>query len=280
MRQNPSVGIPPVRLLISMVTFHKYHGAGNDFILIDDRATDPHEVFDQQRIAALCARHVGIGADGLMLLRPHPTADFEMVYYNSDGAPSSMCGNGGRCIARFASDLGVINNQCTFVAVDGPHRAIILDSGKVSLEMADTSEVMETELESTRFVDTGSPHILHFGHDPATVDVLTEGRAIRNHPNYKATGVNVNFLRRDGEGTIHIATYERGVEAETLACGTGVTAAALGYAGIDDVPIGGTFDYTVRAKGGTLSVKGKRAEAGFTGIWLTGPTAFVFDGKV
>ena len=262
------------------LTFYKYHGAGNDFILFDDFAGGLHEQFDQTSIAQLCDRRFGIGADGMMFLRAHADYDFEMVYYNSDGAPSSMCGNGGRCIVRFAADRGYINDNCSFLAVDGPHQASLMTDGWVSLQMSDTKKVVQAEVPDAAFVDTGSPHVVQTGYDPATVDVNTVGRNLRNAPAYKEAGVNINFVNRDSDGRILIATYERGVEDETLACGTGVTAAALAAATDDQLAVGSIFSYDVLAKGGELRVRGEVADHGFSNIWLEGPTAFVFKGTM
>jgi len=257
--------------------FHKYHGAGNDFILLDDRAGDLHQQFDQVTIARWCHRRFGIGADGLMLLQSHPDYDFEMIYYNSDGAPSSMCGNGGRCIVRFARDLGIVREEYRFLAVDGPHRAKLLDNGWVSLEMLDVTEV--TSLQDDIFVlDTGSPHYITFRENISTIDVFTEGRTLRNSPPYAEKGININFVSEAEDG-LHIATYERGVEDETLACGTGVTAAAIAAikrAGVDD----GYFHVPVKAKGGDLAVRGKLDSGRFTELWLEGPAVRVFEGKL
>lgn len=259
------------------MTFHKYHGAGNDFILLDDRGGDLHEQFDQATIAHWCHRRFGIGADGLMLLRTHPDYDFEMIYYNSDGAPSSMCGNGGRCIVRFAHDLGILREEYNFLAVDGPHRARLLENGWVSLEMLDVEDVSEPEAGKVFVLDTGSPHYINFVDDSNTVDVVAEGRAIRNSDPYVENGINVNFVSTDGK-QLSIATYERGVEDETLACGTGVTAAAIAAvrrSGIAD----GAFHVPVKAKGGELAVRGVLRDGRYISLWLEGPAVRVFAGK-
>ena len=258
------------------MTFHKYHGAGNDFILLDDRAGDLHDQFDQPTIAHWCHRRFGIGADGLMLLRAHPDYDFEMIYYNSDGAPSSMCGNGGRCIVRFAHDLGIRREEYHFLAVDGPHRARLLPNGWVSLEMIDVDKVDAPAGEDVFVLDTGSPHYIKFVDDSDAVDVVAEGRAVRNSAPYAERGINVNFVSTDGKG-LRIATYERGVEDETLACGTGVTAAAIAAvrrSGIAD----GAFHVPVKAKGGDLAVRGELRQGRYTSLWLEGPAVRVFGG--
>jgi diaminopimelate epimerase len=259
------------------MTFHKYHGAGNDFLLFDDREGHLLPQLDQPTIAAYCTRRFGVGADGLMLLRKHPDYDFEMVYYNSDGAPSSMCGNGGRCIVRFAADLGILRDEYHFLAVDGPHRAKLLPDGNVSLEMNDVSSVHCPNPEAF-VLDTGSPHYISFVDDATAVDVVLDGRAIRQSPTYAAEGINVNFVSGD-LSDLRIATYERGVEDETLACGTGVTAAAI--AAVKKMnPAPGDFLVPVKAKGGQLSVKGHYDGERFTGLWLEGPAVVVFKGVI
>lgn len=286
--------------------FFKYHGAGNDFILINDRRNDdgkngvlrsplppnlplhprprPNDRLScqieltQAQIARLCHRNFGVGADGLILLRDHPEYDFEMVYYNSDGHPSSMCGNGGRCIVRFARDVGMIGDACRFLAVDGPHEARILPGGWVSLEMKDVAaDGIEDRPESATVLDTGSPHYVTYA-DVNDVDVVRDGRAVRyGLPEYAERGINVNFVRAEGD-TLRVLTYERGVENETLACGTGVTAAAI----VDHRRGGGgegNFSRNILAKGGNLRVRG-RLEAGVYRVTLEGPAEFVFAGKV
>lgn len=264
------------------MTFYKYHGAGNDFILLDGRRPGHFpEDFGKATIAAWCSRRFGIGADGLMILRSHPDYDFEMVYYNADGAPSTMCGNGGRCIVRFAWDLGVIaKKECRFLAVDGEHRAYFLDgdtANDIALEMNDVGSIVCPKPEAF-VLDTGSPHYVAFVADANEVDVVKDGRAIRQSPDFAAEGINVNFVSGDMNG-LHIATYERGVEDETLACGTGVTAAAI--AAVQRVkPNIGPFDIPVKAKGGQLSVRGKYDGTTFTDLWLIGPAVTVFKGRI
>ena len=257
------------------MNFRKYHGAGNDFLLFDDRNGDLRNRLTQAMIAEWCTRRTGVGADGLMLLCEHPEYDFEMVYFNADGAPSSMCGNGGRCIVRFARDLGIAQEEYRFLAVDGEHRAYFTEDGDVALEMNDVSEIHCPQA-ATFVLDTGSPHYVRFVPDAEAVRVVPEGRAVRRSPAYAAEGINVNFVSGDLTG-LKIATYERGVEDETLACGTGVTAAAIAAVRRAN-PAAGPFDIPVRAKGGDLSVRGHFDGQRFTGLWLVGPTAFVFRG--
>ena len=207
--------------------FFKYHGAGNDFVLIDNRSKtfDPSD-FD--RIAFLCNRHLGIGADGLMLLCEKPGYDFEMLYYNADGRPGSLCGNGGRCIVAFAHLLGLTNHKTSFWASDGPHRAEIKPNSTISLELSPVSQIQALGA-NAYYINTGSPHYVEFVGEETDLDkfdVWENGRAIRNSAAYLEKGVNVNFVKWTGLG-LQVRTYERGVEDETLSCGTGVTAAAL-----------------------------------------------------
>ncbi len=257
-------------------TFYKYQGAGNDFVLFDDRTGRIGDL-GQPTIARLCDRHFGIGADGLMLLRNHPDYDFEMIYFNSDGHPSSMCGNGGRCIVRFAADLGLLRDEYRFLAVDGPHRARLTADGNVSLEMGDVAQVQKFDKNSC-VLDTGSPHFVRFVEDLSRVEVVEDGRAIRRSAPFADKGINVNFVRMQDD-TLHILTYERGVEDETLACGTGVTAAAI--ASIQRTKRLGDFLVRVKARGGDLTVAGRRTgPESYEALWLTGPAVFVFGGTI
>jgi diaminopimelate epimerase len=252
--------------------FSKYHGAGNDFVIIDDRSVS-FDHTNQGLIAHLCDRHFGIGADGLMLLRNHPEYDFEMVYFNADGKPSSMCGNGGRCLVAFAYRLGVIQSKTTFMAVDGIHHAEVLSNDQVKLAMNDVETIIEPDADGL-LIDTGSPHYLIRKPSIDQLDVFSEGRAIRNSDPFRKEGVNVNFLERKGN-EVFIRTYERGVEDETLACGTGVTAAALAMAHWESM----SSPIQVKAVGGVLSVDFERTANGFKNIWKTGPVQHVFDGQ-
>ncbi len=262
---------------MSPLHFYKYQGAGNDFIIIDARAQLPFALDDQPRIAALCDRHFGIGADGLMLLREKAGYDFEMVYYNADGHPSSMCGNGGRCIVAFAHFVGIERDVYNFLAVDGPHQAKLLASGDVALEMLPVTQVQQAPDHFT--LDTGSPHYITYVPNCAEVALIPSAKAIRYNEVYAKEGINVNFVHQLAEG-LAIRTYERGVEDETLACGTGVTAAAITLAIKQQLPVNTTFDYPVKAVGGDLSVKGKVSENGFEDLWLTGPAQQVFSGVI
>lgn len=254
------------------ISFYKYHGAGNDFILIDNRAA--HITLTTAQVAGLCHRRFGIGADGLMLLQHTPGADFEMVYYNADGNESTMCGNGGRCIAAFAHLLGVTGMDMQFKAVDGMHEAHIHEDGIVSLHMQDVTAIDFKD--DYTILDTGSPHFVQWVDELAGTDVFREGRKVRNREAFQPKGINVNFVQRKENG-IAIRTYERGVEDETLACGTGVTAAAIVSVGVQT----GHFSIPVKAEGGDLSVTFEKKDAGTAQhIILTGGATFVFKGTV
>ena len=256
-----------------LMEFYKYEGAGNDFIIIDDR-THSFPKTDFQFVKQLCDRHFGIGGDGLMLLQLEEDYDFKMVYYNSDGNFSSMCGNGGRCIVQFAHVLGLIGNNCKFVAVDGPHKAKVISSGLISLQMIDV-EFIEKINDTSVLMDTGSPHFVKMVDDLYQMDLISEGRRIRYNDRFNDEGVNVNFVQMIND-ELHIRTYERGVEDETLACGTGVTAAALAMAfwGNPNATI------EIKAVGGDLNVVFEKYKSGFRNIWKTGPATFVFKGTI
>lgn len=262
-----------------MIQFYKYQGAGNDFILIDAREQLPFPLADQVTVERLCDRHFGVGADGLMLLRDHPDFDFEMIYYNSDGRLSSMCGNGGRCIVAFAKKLGIIASSTHFLAVDGPHDATILPDGRVSLGM---SEVTGVEASGHDFIlDTGSPHYVRFQETIKDAPLLEIARGIRYGPRFKAEGINVNLVNAPAERQLAIRTYERGVEDETLACGTGITAAAISQAIRDGYRDNGQpFTYQIEAVGGQLTVTGRWLGDRFGELQLIGPAKFVFLGQI
>ena len=254
------------------MTFYKYEGTGNDFILIDNRNGDLS--LTSEVVQRLCDRHFGIGADGLMLLELVAGYDFKMVYYNSDGNESTMCGNGGRCIAAFARKLGLIHNMARFVAVDGEHTATIGDDGLVSLHMKDVADVENHAGYS--LLNTGSPHYIKWVPDTASINVVSEGRVIRNLPEFQPKGINVNFVARHN-AKLAVRTYERGVEEETLSCGTGVTAAAIASTG----NMTGEFSLDVETRGGKLIVKfTKHTPHSATHVLLIGPATFVFAGEI
>ena len=256
-----------------IIPFEKYHGAGNDFIMIDARSLQFNE--RPALIAALCDRHRGIGADGLMLLERHPDYDFSMRYYNSDGFEGSMCGNGGRCITAFALGLGIIQHDARFLATDGVHESRILSGNAedcmVSLKMKDVDRIIQKS--NAFFVNTGSPHHIIFVDDLANADVRKLGRSIRNSAEYPE-GTNVNFVELI-HGEVHMRTYERGVEDETLACGTGATAVALMM--MSQQP--GLSQLRLHMPGGILSVSAVRNGEGFIGIHLEGPARRAFSGS-
>lgn len=254
--------------------FFKYQGTGNDFVMIDDRAgTFPRT--DQALIERLCNRRFGIGADGLILLQADPEYDFRMVYFNADGAEGSMCGNGGRCIVRFAHDLGLFDNETRFLAVDGEHTAVVTDSD-ISLKMGDVSGVESRN--GMTFLNTGSPHVVQFTDDLASLDVVAQGRAIRNDAVFSG-GTNVNFAQVIDDHTVRVRTYERGVEDETYSCGTGVTAVAL----IAYRQLAMPDPVFIQTIGGNLRVSFKPidgSDSQFGSIYLTGPAQRVFTGTL
>ncbi|WP_324719489.1 diaminopimelate epimerase [Salinimicrobium sp. HB62] len=258
------------------LNFFKYQGTGNDFIMVDNR-TSVLSKNDTNLIRFLCDRRFGIGADGLILLENSPKEgeDFKMVYFNADGNESSMCGNGGRCLVAFAKHLGIISKEAAFGAIDGFHKAVIEDD-LVGLKMTEVKNV--SEVGNDYFLDTGSPHHVIFSDEVKNIDVQTEGSAIRNSPEYLAKGgTNVNFVSSLDTASFNVRTYERGVEAETLSCGTGVTASAIAA-----YHSGRTSSTTVKllTPGGDLTVSFKPTSEGFEEIWLTGPAKQVFKGVV
>jgi diaminopimelate epimerase len=256
-----------------MIDFYKYQGTGNDFIILDNRLGNFTQLTSVE-IAFLCNRRFGIGADGLMLLQLKEGYDFEMVYYNADGAEGSMCGNGGRCLVAFAKRMNVIEKSARFLATDGFHEAILKEKDWVELKMKDVTAIEKTADHS--ILNTGSPHYIKWDTDVKNTDVFTEGRRIRNSPPFLANGINVNFVQVHSSH-LSVRTYERGVEAETLSCGTGVTAAAI--AASDETT--GPQEKKVETSGGELNVKfNKRSDTSFDHIWLCGPAKFVFSGSI
>jgi diaminopimelate epimerase len=255
--------------------FYKYEGAGNDFILIDNRKLDiDHK--NPLLLSHLCDRRFGIGADGIIFLQDKKSYDFEMVYYNADGKPSSMCGNGGRCIAAFANKLGIIKNETNFLAVDGPHYAKIAeDSDWVSLKMIDVSDVQKDGEAFT--INTGSPHYVTMCSDLKNKNVYLDGKGIRYSEKYTSEGINVNYVEDMGDNYF-VRTYERGVENETYACGTGVTAVALAMAKQKNQT--GHITTPIEVLGGSLRVRFNYDGKKFTDVFLEGPATFVFEGDV
>lgn len=258
------------------VKFEKYEGAGNDFIIIDNR--EARFAPSPELINMLCDRRFGIGADGFMLLEKDPAAEFRMRYFNADGPEATMCGNGGRCIALFAHNLGIGGKTLHFVASDGEHTAEIVAAeahkGTISLRMGDVGNVA-TALDGS-FVDTGSPHYVEFTDDVDSVDVQGKGRALRYDDAFAPAGTNVNFVQAIKDNYLKIRTYERGVEDETYACGTGVTAAAI----VANAKLSGDVsEFSVEARGGMLGVKFTREGGSYKNIFLTGPARRVFSGE-
>jgi diaminopimelate epimerase len=255
--------------------FEKYHGNGNDFIIIDDR--EQRFPVSKKIINRLCNRRFGIGADGLILVRNSDNADFQMLYYNADGALGTMCGNGGRCVAAFAFDHKLAGEKMLIDAGDGYHEAVInrYDEQKalfdVSLQLLPVNRV--TEMENAWFLDTGSPHHVEFVKCVDSVDVDSEGKKIRYSEQYKPGGTNVNFVAIEKK-TLFVRTYERGVENETLSCGTGVTASALA-AFLET----GNKDWRIKTRGGDFKVTFENEGHRFTDIWLHAPAQMVFKGE-
>lgn len=253
------------------ISFAKYQGTGNDFILIDDR----NEQFpvSQPLIEFLCHRRFGIGADGLILLRNAEGYDFRMVYFNADGCEGSMCGNGGRCTVRFAQDLGLFEENTTFLAVDGEHKAAACED-EIFLNMSNVASYQQDG--EAYFLNTGSPHYVVFVENVEETDVVTVGKQIRYGDVYGPKGgTNVNFVQVLDEQSLYVRTYERGVEDETYSCGTGVTASAL----MAYQQLGMAEPINVKTKGGNLRVSFVAQASGqFESVYLIGPAVRVFEG--
>lgn len=255
------------------IDFYKYQGTGNDFVMIDNRdLTFPK---NPNLIHKLCDRRFGIGGDGLILLEKEEDSgftDFRMVYYNSDGNESTMCGNGGRCLVAFAHFLNIFEKDCIFTAIDGTHEAI-MDGNSVKIKMIDIPEI--NTYGGDYILNTGSPHYVKRLSNVADVDVLNEGKKIRNSTNFVKEGINVNFLEVLAPQQLFVRTFERGVEGETYSCGTGVTASALTYF----LETGAT-SAEIKTLGGMLHVYAEPLEKGFCNVWLKGPAEQVFKGYI
>ena len=249
--------------------FEKYQGAGNDFIIIDN--TDKSITLLPEQIQALCDRHFGIGADGLIELTSSHEADFAMKFYNSDGKTANMCGNGGRCIAKYAFDHNIAGKNMKFVADDGIHEACIIDDMNVRIKMIDVKGI--ATFDDGMWTNTGVPHFVKFVDDIDKVDIDSEGRKLADDKRFAPDRTNVNFI--DNKNGFRIRTYERGVEGETLACGTGNVATALcinaKYEKLSPI--------SIKAKGGQLKVFFEKNNDGYKNIWLEGPALKVFDGE-
>lgn len=254
------------------VSFYKYQGTGNDFIIFDNR-----KLFFPKRntllISRLCDRHMGIGADGLILLEKDENSDFKMIYFNADGHQSTMCGNGGRCIVSFAEKLQLFNKSTKFSAIDGIHSAEIND-GVVSLQMMDVNEVKVSK--NSVFIDTGSPHHIEIVDNLDDFQVVDQGRKIIN-ASYQTEGCNINFVEKLNNETFKVRTYERGVEDETLACGTGVTAVAIA---MHHINISSSNHIKLMVPGGKLEIKFNEHKGNYTDVILSGPATFVFEGNI
>jgi len=255
------------------LTFYKYQGTGNDFIMIDNR----QETFskkDTKLVARLCDRKFGIGADGLILLEKSDTLDFKMIYYNADGNTSTMCGNGGRCLVAFAKLLGIITNTCSFEASDGLHEAT-MDGEIVSLKMINVTSI--NQFEDHLFLDTGSPHHVTFVENVKNMNVKITGRKIRFGAPYFEEGSNVNFVEKTAANTFKVRTYERGVEDETLSCGTGVTAVAIAAHKSGKID---TNSAILDTPGGKLEVSFEPNNNTYKNVFLKGAATLVFKGSI
>ena len=257
------------------INFAKYQGTGNDFVIVDNR----QNIFPKDNIALikrLCDRRFGIGADGLLLLENDSVTDFRMVYFNSDGNESSMCGNGGRCLVAFAKKLNVVvGKETVFNATDGLHHATFLDSGVISLQMKDV-DFIKIENDYV-FMDTGSPHHVMMVEDLSDYDVKKEGGVIRYSDLYGQVGSNVNFVKQVSEAHFALRTYERGVEDETLSCGTGATATAIAMHAIGKTS---SNQIQLAVEGGKLEVSFVKIGEAYTNVFLQGPADFVFEGEI
>ena len=260
------------------VRFYKYHGTGNDFILIDNRSQSL--VFESLgQINLLCDRRFGIGADGLILLEESGSYDFRMKYYNSDGRESTMCGNGGRCLVAFANFLGIIGNSTRFEAIDGIHQAWITEiRDKISIVSLGMNDVKAIEKMNGAYVlNTGSPHYVSFCDSIQELNLVLEGRKIRNSDKFREPGINVNFITAHGN-TFSMRTYERGVEDETWSCGTGTVAAAIAIElegkSHSENPV------VIQTRGGILKVSFQKKNNEFTDIRLIGPAEMVYEGII
>lgn len=262
------------------IQFAKYQGTGNDFIMINQL---DHEYLDGSETATikrLCDRRFGIGADGLILLREKAGYDFEMDYFNADGHRGSMCGNGARCTVAFARSLNLQKSDYSFFAPDGPHRARVSMENKdwIEIEMADVQKIEYNE--THYFLDTGSPHYVRFIDRLNELDVEQAGKQVRYSPRFAEQGTNVNFVSASSRLPLFVRTYERGVEAETLSCGTGVTAAAIAFTIQHEHSTDAPQTISIQTLGGQLEVRLKKEKAGYVDIWLCGPAVEVFKGQL
>lgn len=253
--------------------FFKYQGAGNDFVIVDNR-NGVFPVEDFELIKRICDRKFGVGADGFMTLERSSEVDFEMNYYNADGRPGSMCGNGGRCLVAFAKKIGIFRDKTKFRAIGELYEASVKND-LVSLKMMNVSSIEKRD--EHIFIDTGSPHHIEFTENVHDVDVVGLGRKIRYGAPYFETGTNVNFVEQSGLDSFVVRTYERGVENETLSCGTGVTAVALAAYHLNKTQ---SKEIKIKTRGGSLKISFQPDGRGFKNIILTGPATLVFEGKI
>lgn len=253
--------------------FQKYQGTGNDFVMIDCISQSSIDL-SVDSIQKLCDRRFGIGADGLICIYDHDKYDFEMRYYNSDGS-RSFCGNGARCAVAFAHTLGLFEKEASFLAVDGEHSAY-LDGTSVRLKMADVNSISFDR--EAYVIETGSPHYISFIKALDDFDIVEFGKKVRYSDTYIKDGINVNLVQEIDGNALSMLTYERGVEDETLSCGTGATAVALAFAHKKKEK--GYFEYDIKVKGGQLKVSGVPKDEGFTTIYLIGPAINVYNGSI
>lgn len=256
------------------VEFYKYQGAGNDFVIIDNR-NDCFPKENSELIRKICDRRFGIGADGMMLLEEAEGFDFRMIYFNADGFLGSMCGNGGRCLVSFAHTLGLFDREASFQANEECYKARMVNDAQVSLQMLDVDQLKVSG--DQVFLDTGSPHHVQFEDNLKSLDVYTRGREIRYADPYKEDGTNVNFVEQIDDATFKVRTYERGVEDETLSCGTGVTAVALASHYLGKT---GSTKLQIQTEGGNLEVDFTAENGKFSNVILTGPATFVYKGLI
>lgn len=252
------------------INFRKYQGTGNDFIMID--GTKKTVKFSAKQVQNICERRFGVGADGLIIIKNHPNTDFEMDYYNADGS-QSFCGNGSRCVQAYAKALGLIQDQSTFLAIDGIHNGKSVGTD-FATQMTDVKEVQQPG--DDYFIHTGSPHFIRYVEDVDKIDVFEEGRKIRYSEAYREQGTNVNFVSEE-EGFLRVRTYERGVEGETFSCGTGVTAVAISFLYKNKLD---SKQVKIQTRGGELRIElNKISDREYKDIWLVGSAVEVYSGR-
>lgn len=261
------------------INFFKYHGTGNDFIIIDNRNLKLN--IHQDLIIKLCHRNFGVGADGIILIENDRETDFVIKYYNSNGMLGSLCGNGSRCAVYFVRNMGLIQKKYIFQAFDGIHEGFVDEKNFVSVKISNVCDIHYDEDNKYYFLNTGSPHHVLFVNNIKNINILQNGHNIRNHPRYsKIGGVNVNFVQIVNDGLMKVRTYERGVENETLSCGTGAVASALACNMHNKKGIFKIFTYEVITKGGSLFVSFNKKENNiYEEIWLKGQVFCVFQGN-